>query len=85
MLSWKVPLLPRWLVSPLYLAIIVSVRGAVPDGVYVAWHVAGPLVLNVHGEPVKTPVPPVMKVTVPDGARGLPTSLSVTVAVHDVV
>ena len=43
---------------------------------------AGPLVLKVHGEPVKPPAPLVVKVTVPDGARGLPTSLSVMVAVH---
>jgi len=36
----------------------------------------------VHGEPVKVPVPLLVKLTVPVGALAVPTDVSVTVPVH---
>ena len=51
-------------------------------------HEAVPIVAtasNVHGEVVNVPVPLVVKPTVPVGVIGVPTSLSVTVAIHVVI
>ena len=41
-----------------------------------------PLPLRVHGLPVKLPPPLALKLTVPVGVDFVPTSVSVTVAVH---
>ena len=62
-----------------------SVRAAVPVGVYITKHDAVPVVVpatNVQGEVANVPVPLVLKSTVPVGVIAVPTSLSVTVTVH---
>ena len=53
-------------------------------GVYVTLQLAELAVglPSVHGEPVKVPVPLLVKLTVPVGALVVPPDVSVTVAVH---
>jgi hypothetical protein len=65
----------------------VSALPVVPVGVYVTEHEAVPVVVpatRVQGEPVNEPRVPasLVKLTVPLGVIDVPTSLSVTVAVH---
>lgn len=62
-----------------------SVRAAVPVGVYVTKHEAVPVVPgdSVQGDVANVPAPPVVKSTVPVGVVAVPIpDESVTVAVH---
>ena len=61
---------------------MVSVRAIVPVGENVAEQIAdAPVPARVHGEPVKVPVPLLLKVTIPAGRVGV-AEVSVTVAVQ---
>jgi hypothetical protein len=81
--TWAVLVLVAWEESPLYDAVIVSVLGAVPDGVIVTWHVAvAPAPNSVQGEVAIAPVPLLVIVTLPAGVVAVPMSLSVTVTVQ---
>jgi hypothetical protein len=73
------------------LADIVSVLGAVPEGVKVTWQVVVPIGIggvvtgaSVHGDPVSVPAPELVTVTVPVGLRPgrLAVDVSVTVTVQ---
>lgn len=62
-----------------------SVLAIVPVGVYMTKHEAVPTAapaINVHGVVANVPVPLVMKSIVPVEVLEVPTSTSVTVAVH---
>lgn len=62
-----------------------SVLAVDPVGVYMTEQEAVPAVVpatNVHGDVANVPVPLVMKSAVPVGVLDVPTSMSVTVAVH---
>lgn len=73
-ISVKLPVLPLWFASPLYVADTDSVPAVV--GVMTTEHEADVPV------PASVQTPPGVKVTVPVGVDAVPTSVSVTVALH---
>lgn len=79
--SGKLLLLLLWLVSPGYLAVIVSVPGFGP-GVYdMEQVVVAPVPLKLQ-YPAKLPAPLVVNVTCPDGEIAVPEGVSMTATVH---
>jgi hypothetical protein len=76
------PELALWFVSLGLLAVIVSVLGAVPEGVYCAEHVADAVVPDRVHVPVNVPVPLVLSPTVPVGVMKVPGELSETVTLQ---
>ena len=61
---------------------IMSCRGALPEGVYVTLHVADAVLPDNAHVPANVPVPLVLRLTLPVGVTKLPAELSATVTLH---